>query len=43
MEGQKQAGFDNASLIDSDSLQVSCRFPNLFMDFNIGVLAKFQE
>ena len=29
MEGQSGSYFGNASLIDSDSFQVSCRFPDL--------------
>ena len=32
MGGKDKSYFDNASLIDSGSLQVSCRFPNLYKE-----------
>ena len=36
--------FDNASLIDSDSFQVSCRFPNLLIRIgkqNVKIIEKY--
>ena len=32
--GEDKPDFDNASLIDSDSFQVSCRFPDLFSHYS---------
>ena len=37
--GKDKLYFDNVSLIDSDSFQVSCRFPDLFsVSFKFSIL-----
>ena len=39
MEGEGDKSFDNVSLIDSGSLQVSCHFPNLLTEMTSHGLA----